>query len=92
MVQRQPDPRPALRHFAGYSLESLERERIVRFVLQKKDTPPQIVVAHEPQERDHRTVRSHRFAGSRRHRCDEAIEVEGLTPDLPVAGAWLQYR
>ena len=49
------DPRagPAVRDFGRDALERLQRERLVRLVLQISDAAPQVVVAHEAQKRRH---------------------------------------
>ena len=57
MMQRQSDARPAARHFVGDSLEGLERERRIGFVFEKQHAASLVVVPHQPEKRDDRTVR-----------------------------------
>ena len=56
MVQRQPHARPAPARFVGNALERLERQRLVRFVLQIPDAPALVVVAHQAEKRHDRAV------------------------------------
>jgi hypothetical protein len=56
VVQRNADARPLAVYFLGNPLERLQGQRFVGFVLQIEDASAGVVVAHEPQERDHSAI------------------------------------
>ena len=50
MVQRQPGARPSCGHLGGDALERVQRQRLVRFVLQMRDAAADVVIPHQPEE------------------------------------------
>ena len=66
-------------------LERLQRQRLVRLVLEIPDAPPEVVVAHQAEKRHDRAVAppARRRRGDRR---DERLELERLAARWPGAG------
>ena len=81
MMQGHARARPALLDLGHDPLERLQRERLVRFVLQISNASADVVVADKPEKRHHCAVGSCRLASARGQKRRDLLDVERVTAD-----------
>src|SRR6185295_15512149 len=81
VVQREPRARPPLGDLRGNPIERLQCQRLVRLVLQISDAPADVMVAHQAEKRDDRSVGPAVGPAGGGERCRHGLDLERRRSD-----------